>query len=279
MNPATEAGKAAELVCFALQPKVARGADDRYGELWTEYRTDESFRDIVDAVADGLGLAVIDASEQGLVVAPMDKSPFTYRMADYATGTTPKRRMLTGLIHLGIAALAYPREADLEDDIVVRRGPEQVERFLRDACQVLADAEEKDPVAGDEEEEAEAWREYLSMPESKRMAKGGFSIDCTMGLITRAFDWLVTQGMARQAGSTYQLLDRYRVQIRELAGHAALERLRALAADASLAEIAPEESSINNPSDGAPGATTGEPAPDDVDDEGLLADVGAGEES
>ncbi len=68
------------------------------------------------------------------------------------------------------------------------------------------------------------------MPSSIRMKKGGYAADCTMGIITRAFDWLVAQGMARApGGGTFQLLDRFRVQVRELAGHAALERLRAMA--------------------------------------------------
>jgi hypothetical protein len=226
MSAATEAGKAAELVSFALQPKIARGADERYSELWSEYRTDENFRDVVDAVASGFGLVVLDAADQGLIVTPMEKSPFTFRLVDYQTGMDPTRRLLTGLVHLGIAAVAYSREADLEDDIVVRRRPEQVERYLRDACQVLADAEEHDPEAGDGDDEM-AWRAYLSMPASLRSRKGGYSVNCTLGLITRAFKWLVDQGMARESAGTYQLLDRYRVQVREVAGQAALIRLRA----------------------------------------------------
>lgn len=229
MTAAAEAGKAAELICFALQPKIARGADERYGVLWSEYRTDESFRDVVEAVANGLGLLVIDATDQGLIVAPMDKSPFSFRLADYQRGLDPKRRLLIGLVHLGIAAVSYPKEVDLEDDIVIRRTAEQVERFLRDACGRLADADSRDPETGEEAEEAAAWRAFAVMPSSVRMKRGGYSADCTMGVITRAFDWLVAQGMARDAGGgSFQLLDRYRVQVRELAGHAALERLRAL---------------------------------------------------
>lgn len=229
MTVATEAGKAAELICFALQPKIARGADERYGALWSDYRTDESFRDVVEAVANGLGLVVIDATDQGLIVAPMDKSPFSFRLADYQRGLDPKKRMLIGLVHLGIAAVSYPKEVDLEDDIVIRRTAEQVERFLRDACARLAEGDDRDPEAGEEANERAAWRAFAMMPPSIRMKKGGYAADCTMGVITRAFDWLVAQGMARDAGGgTFQLLDRYRVQVRELAGHAALDRLRTL---------------------------------------------------
>jgi hypothetical protein len=225
VNTATEAGKAAELVGFALQPKIARGADERYSELWSEYRTDEAFHDVVDAVANGLGLVVIDAPDQGLIMTPMEKSPFSFRLVDYQTGMDSTRRMLTGLVHLGIAAVAYPREADLEDDIVVRRRPEHVERYLRNACQALADATDHDPEADADEVEVLAWRAYLAMPASVRSKKGGYSANCTLGMITRAFKWMVDQGMARESAGTYQLLDRYRVQVREVAGQAALVRL------------------------------------------------------
>jgi hypothetical protein len=72
MTVATEAGKAAELICFALQPKIARGADERYGALWSDYRT----------------------------------SPFRFSLVDYQRGLDAKRRLLIGLVHLGIAAVS-----------------------------------------------------------------------------------------------------------------------------------------------------------------------------
>jgi hypothetical protein len=188
----------------------------------------------------------------------MDKSPFSFRLVDYQRGLDAKRRMLLGLVHLGIAAVSYPKEVDLEDDIVIRRSVEQVERFLRDACTRLAQNDDRDPEADEEADERAAWRAFAVMPSSVRMKKGGYGADCTMGIITRAFDWLVAQGMARDAGGgTFQLLDRFRVQVRELAGHAALERLRALA------------SSELNEGTSMDADAVGEPAPDDddVDDE------------
>lgn len=247
MTAASEAGKAAELICFALQPKVSRGADQRYSELWSEYRSDESFRDVVDAVANGLGLIVVDAPDQGLIVTPMERSPFSFRLVDYQGGLDPTKRMLTGLVHLGIAAVAYPREADLEDDIVIRRSADDVERYLRAACKALAEAQDKDPAEG-EAEDALAWQAFLAMPSAVPMRKGGYSVNCTLGLITRAFGWLVDQGMARESNGTYQLLDRYRVQVREVAGQAALTTLRAAVDPAA---IAAEERSVDTATDAA----------------------------
>ena len=272
MTAATDAGRAAELIAFALQPKMARGSDERYGVLWSDYRSDEEFRDVVDAVANGLGLVVLAAADQGLIIAPMDRSAFRFRLADYQNGMDAKRRVLVGLVHLGIAAVAYPREADLEGDIVVRRTPEQVERFLRQACERLLETGERDPDAGEDAEEEMAWRTYLAMPSAKRTQKGRYSADCTLGQIIRAFEWLVTQGMARDAGGgVYQLLDRYRVQVREVAGQVALEQLRALADgtdfDAEAAAVT-----------GAEGDSAGNDTNDDVAEisEADLESVGGG---
>ena len=234
-NPAREAGDAARLVGFALKPKVAQGSDPDYAALCGLYRTDDGFREVVERVADGLGLVVLDHTEQGLIVAPADAaSPFAFRLSDYARGLDLRRRVLVGLVHLGVAAVCYPREADLEVDLVVRRSVAQVEALLRQACDAFADAAADDPAVGEDGDVALAWREYRATPSSRLRRDGGLTADCTLGVITNAFEWLVAQGFARTTATagTYQVLDRYRVQVRELAGHEALERLRALVPEA-----------------------------------------------
>jgi hypothetical protein len=232
-NLVEDAGDAARLVGFALRPKLAQGADPDYAALCGRYRVDTEFRDLVAAIVDGLGLVVLAFTDQGLIVCPAHPSPFTFRLRDYP-GYEAKRRALIGLVQLGIAATCYPRETDLETHIAVRRSIHQVERLLRSACETLAEQEADDRVAGAEEL---AWRAYKTTPSSLPRKGGGFTAGCTLGVITTAFNWLVDQGFAQATSTagTYLMLDRYRVQVRELAGHAALERLRALARDPAAA--------------------------------------------
>lgn len=220
---------AAELVSFALRPRIAQASNDRYSELWRDYRTDSRLRETVEAIADGLGLVVLDLTEQGLIVAPTSDSPFAFRLSDYASGMDPQKRMLTGLVHLGIAASCYPREEDLENDHVVRRSINDVEALLRTACSALEDAGTATPEA--EDEARTAWQAFAATPSVRLDNRGRPKAACTLGMILRAFEWLVEQGMARDTGDgkTFQVLDRYRVQVRELAGHATLELLRASA--------------------------------------------------
>lgn len=229
-SAAALAADAARLLSYALRPKAALGGpESEYFNLWREYRSSDEFRDVVDAVVDGLGLVVLDVTNQGLIVAPAEGSPFQFRLVDLQRGLAPERRLLLGLAHLGIAAATYPREADLEGDIVVRRTATQVENLLRAAVESFAEAAPEDP---SEDDVVLAWRQFRSTPAVRRKERGsGFKADCTMGIITAAFDWLVDQGMARRAADgQWQMLDRYRVHVRELAGHAALEQLRRLAA-------------------------------------------------
>ncbi len=230
-----DAGDAARLVGFALRPKLAQGADVDYAALCSRYRVDTEFRELVGVIADGLGLVVLAFTDQGLIVCPVHPSPFAFRLGDYPGYKAKRRdqakyRALLGLVHLGIAAACYPRAADLETQIAVRRSVDQVETLLRTAAQAHAVANPEDPVAG---AEALAWRTYLDTPPSAPSGKGGFAPSSASGMITTAFNWLVDQGFAEATATagTYLMLDRYRVQVRELAGHAALEQLRAIARD------------------------------------------------
>lgn len=238
-NLAQEAGDAARLVGFALRPKLAQGADPDYAALCGRYRVDTEFRDLVAAIADGLGLVVLAFTDQGLMVCPAHPSPFTFRLRDYP-GYEARRRALIGMVHLGIAAACYPREADLETHIAVRRSIHQVERLLRSACETLAQQETDDRAVDADEL---AWRQYKTTPSSLPRKNGGFTAGCTLGMITTAFNWLVDQGFAQATSTagTYLILDRYRVQVRELAGHAALEELRWLARDPAGARAGPPD--------------------------------------
>lgn len=231
MTESKLAGDAARLVSYALRPKLARGSNEDYGNLWREYRGDERFRAVTDAIIEGLGLVTLALTNQGLVVAPSSDSPFSFRISDYGSGVSSVRdRTVVGLIHLGIAASCYPRDVDLDEETVVRRSVMQVEELLRSACKSIDDRRTDDPQAEVDSGTTEAWRAFSAMPPLRTGRNGQRLSDCTTAIIASAFDWLVDQGFARATSTKdhYQVLDRYRVQVRELAGHETFATLRAI---------------------------------------------------
>jgi hypothetical protein len=225
------------LIAFGLGGRNPSEGSD-YGRIFERYRTDAAFKDLVDAVASGLGLSVLGAPPSGIVLAAGPGSPFSFRLSDLGLGTEDQQ--VFGLVLLGVAALAYPTEAQLDATSAQIVSVERIERFIRSAIGPLKSVE---PIEGSfEARTASAARVYEARPAfiptkiKKDAAKG-----CTQWSVEQVLDWLTRQRMAREAGRAYGvgrffLTDRFRVMVGELAGSEALEVLRSLGREARLAD-------------------------------------------
>lgn len=218
------------LINCALRPKHRPAVDPGYRDVLGRYRTEADFRNAAIYVLDGMDLQVLsDAADLGLVVAPRRDSLFAARLADIPFTTGVEQRLLVGLITAGVAAYAYPTVDAFDDDRVRWVRVVDLERFLRETCESF----KRDAGAPlDDEGLEEAWRVYERMPAVHRPDKGRtagrLSPSCTTYWVGNVLAWLTDQGMARPAdrgADTYQLLERFRVQVREMAGHEAYKLL------------------------------------------------------
>jgi hypothetical protein len=245
--------QAARLVSLALQPKLTAARDVDYGRLLRQYRNDGAFHALVEAVAGGLGLAILDATDMQLVVvAAADyeyASPFAYHLGDFYAdlriGSSLSERLMHGLIQVAIAAWCFPDPARLDDP---RRTPPPLnvivfERWLRDQAKQAAKAANVDPPANSDEL-TPVWNAYIYLPPflpGSGGSDGKPSGRSAAGKIRASLDLLADHGLMRKLddvdGGTFQATARYRIHVRDLAGPVALERLReaALAATASAA--------------------------------------------
>ena len=239
ISPA-DVADASRLVSFSLQPKLLPARDAEYGELVRRYRDDSAFSRLADAVATGLGLIVLEVSPRaGMAVAAAEDSVFAVRLGDYSRRAASEStdRFLHGLAHLAVAALAFPRPEDLADDGYLGRiTVNGVDTFVRQVCRRLeeqADAEgaNTDPVSDAPGLEA-AWRVY-----SRRSATGATKdarrlTGSTIGIVGKATAFLVDSGFLQKtsddSGGTFRTTARYQLQVRDLAGSAAMSELLAL---------------------------------------------------
>lgn len=225
---------AARLVAHGMRPKALPARDAGYAELVRRYRDDDGFADTVQRVAAGLGLVVLAAGPQsGIVLAAVEDSVFEIRMDEYARRTVLQNRqadkMLHGLAHLAVAALAFPRPDDLGDDSYVGRvSVDQVDGAVREACRVLAERTrgEPDPESDAPQLEA-AWRAWLRRPETTATKDGRAGEATTRGIVGKALRFLADQGFLVAVGTegTYRTTPRYQVQVRELAAQRAFDEL------------------------------------------------------
>ncbi|MFJ3977868.1 hypothetical protein [Streptomyces sp. NPDC090021] len=217
---------AARLVRYACHPRRKPLGDGDYHELVERYRATPVFREVVDAIAEGMSLHVITAhSEEGLRVWAVPGGLFAFKLADLpAKMRDPKDRMVYGLIHVAIAAHAYPTAADLEEETIKRVSVKEIDAFVRHLVHRLREEAQDDagllPAAAAAQA---AWNSYDALPPHRLGRGGGLAPSSSFGRIKSVLDWLVGQGFAQKAKALgpleYRLLNSFRLQV---AGAAAL---------------------------------------------------------
>ncbi|GAA1524561.1 hypothetical protein GCM10009827_046370 [Dactylosporangium maewongense] len=231
--PIEDVWSAAELVAFGLRTGARPTDGNTYGQLLERYRTNTAFRDAVDTVAGGLGLVVLGApARTGLVLSTQPGSVFALRMADLRGGSmSADDKLIAGLVVLGIAAYAFPHDVDLDTTDVKIVEVAALDRFVRDAAdRVLALTGDPDTVDGQARRAAEVYRRTAAFKPKDRLP--GPARGCTQFAVLEVLGWLVERGAARQvpqmgAGS-FQLTDRFRLLVADVAGGEALEALRSV---------------------------------------------------
>ncbi|MFE3993370.1 hypothetical protein ACFXPW_17030 [Streptomyces goshikiensis] len=232
-----DAADAARLVAFGLQPKLLPARDAEYAELLRRYREDPAFGRLADAVATGLGLVVLEVSARaGMAVAADEDSVFAVRMGDYArrTAADSADRFLHGLAHLAVAALAFPRPEDLADDGYIGRiTVNGVDAFVRQTCRRLEERAEElgentDPASDAPGLEA-AWRVYARRSSTGATKDARRLAGSTTGIVGKAAAFLTDSGFLQRtgddSGGTYRTTPRYQLQVRDMAGSAAMAEL------------------------------------------------------
>lgn len=232
-----DAADAARLVAFGLQPRLQPARDQEYADLLRRHREDPPFARLADAVAAGLGLVVLEVSPRaGMAVTAAEDSVFAVRMGDYArrAATDSGDRFLHGLAHLAVAALAFPRPEDLADDGYIGRVTVNgVDAFVRQACRRLEEhAEEQgentDPASDARGLEA-AWRIWARRSATGATKDARRLAGSTTGIVGKATAFLTESGFLQRtgddSGGTFRTTARYQLQVRDMAGSAALAEL------------------------------------------------------
>ncbi|MFC8448385.1 hypothetical protein [Kitasatospora sp. NPDC057223] len=238
----SDAEAAAQLIVFGMRPRQHPSQDSEYENLVRRYREDDGFQLLTARIALGLGLRVVKVSAAaGVVLAATEGSVFETRMEDYARASRRRgdgEKVLHGIIHLAVAALVFPRPADLADDGYVGRVTATVvDQTVREICRKLklkADKSEQAVDAPSDTPELErAWRAYSRRPTTASTKDDRAALNSTSAMISRALRFLTEQGLlvpveAPGGETVYRSTPRYSAQIRELASTAAFAELLSL---------------------------------------------------
>ncbi|WGP13698.1 hypothetical protein [Streptomyces sp. SH5] len=241
-HSAGDAEAAARLIAFGLRPRVTPSRDDDYKELALRYRNDEGFRLLTDRIGKGLGLTML-GSERGtdsIALAALEGSVFETKLDEYAKRARYRgergdtERVLHGIIHLAIAALAFPRPQDLaRDGYIGRVNADLVDATVRDTCRLLRERASLDDegidTPSDTPELEAVWHAYTRRPETSRTKDSRAALNSTRAMVGRALNFLTDSGFLTAVGDpkegAYRTTSRYQLQVRELAATQAFNEL------------------------------------------------------
>ncbi|MCA9717738.1 MAG: hypothetical protein KC468_23910, partial [Myxococcales bacterium] len=193
---------ASRLLCFGLRPRVRAAQRPEYGTLLRRFRTEAPLRAHVEAIARGLGLCVLGATEQGIVLGAEDESPFAQRLVDYrrTKNISTQERMCHGLIQLVIAAWCFPTGQSLEIDdeaLGTRVSVNEIVDYLIGVCEELKSRAVADPEHGSPELE-EAWRGVLSRAAIRSTSDNRNVPKTLVGMTAHALKHLERGGLMRR---------------------------------------------------------------------------------
>lgn len=218
---------AGRLLQWGLRPSARPIQEPEYRQLIARYLDHPDFRSMVKEAATGLGLAVLDVGELGIVLAPTENSAFATRPSDMLNRTRAEDRLLDGLVQVGIAATVFPRAQDIEETSVTARPPvtvEEVEERMRDLCRRLEEESRNRPDPTADEAVAglyEAWRVYNKRSATRETPDNRQAARATRRIIEVNLEALREWGCftcSEQAGvNRYQSTWRYQVLVKELA--------------------------------------------------------------
>ncbi|WP_062899493.1 hypothetical protein [Mycobacterium avium] len=224
----SDISSAARLLRHALSPKDRPTPASQYRELLDRYQTDISFAEIVERIAEGLGLEVHQTSQLGLLISGHADSPFGVTLDN--CGLPIRRsgehrlqdRRCFGLVLLAIITYAYPNGEALIDPANRPLRAVDIERFLEQRIKRLVslDADIGEP-EGQLSESAKAWKD---LPQLRVTDTGRVANNCHRWYVNNTLTFLTEQGRARRepalddesGGEAYVLNDRFRIGLADV---------------------------------------------------------------
>ncbi len=210
-----EAEDCGRLLAYAL---MRARVDAAHRDLLQRLRIDGGFRSVFEAFCRGLGLRLLDITEQGAILAADSGSPFAFRMSDYRQNLSVEDRLAHGLLHVAIAAWCFPTAASLEDEdrAVLSITEQEIVGYVRRLCLDLQRRAAVDPDAARPELQ-EAWSVLLSRAETRDTGDGRRAAHTLSGMVSSALERLAEEGLFRRDGAKWLLRPAWRVQVRDLA--------------------------------------------------------------
>lgn len=231
------ADRCGRLIRYGLEVRLSPASDVEYLQLVREFLSDADFQKIALAFAQGLGLRILNVSTQsGVTLGTTAESPFQLQRDDYHSRMSGADRIVQGIIHLAIAAWCFPKAEDLRepDEVLPARiTVEQLVDYIHNLCEDIKNRKEH---RTDSNSELRTGSQFvLALGKYADSADGRNSFTTLAGKVRFALNFLTNHGLLKREGPdngpSWLARPRFRIHVREFAGHEAFRLVMGTAQD------------------------------------------------
>ena len=107
---------AARLLYLGIKGKINSQNEKEFNELIKNYKSDSQLRDVLEKIADGMRLDILDIDETGIYLRPREGSIFCLKKKDINDIYYQEENKYFALILVALAAFLFPRAETFERD-------------------------------------------------------------------------------------------------------------------------------------------------------------------
>jgi hypothetical protein len=193
-----DATEAARLIEWGLHPRVLPDGNPEYRGLVRRWMDDGAFKILVEAIADGLKLRVVNVHPRaGIVLGTLRDSVFAYTITRFKRQVANEEGAVIALVLIAACATFYPVQDTLDSDgtLAPTATLADVREHLLKLCQALESQQKKqDPTAI---RWRKGWQHILSLPEIVEDARRA-SRNHLHGLVGMLLKHLADSGLAAE---------------------------------------------------------------------------------
>jgi len=146
--------KAARTIYYGLDKSKGLSANREFRELVSDYMNDVDFRSIVQAIASGLKLEILNIETSGVFLKPQYGSIFSMKKDSVKKLIERGEDKYIGLILIALAAYFFPTDTSFEEVSFHETRPittQKLDFYITEKCTLIKEKEKpKDPKTGDD---------------------------------------------------------------------------------------------------------------------------------
>ncbi|MFX1254152.1 MAG: DUF6063 family protein [Promethearchaeota archaeon] len=210
--------KAAKLIYLGLESPPGLSANREFKDFLREYKNNSSFRNIANAISNGLQLEILDVDNAGIFLRPLPRSVFAMRRSSVKKLVEKGQDRYVGLILIALAAYYFSNDSSFDEESTHFTSPitiHKIDGYIREKCKNIKEKSKPDDVPAGNKILELLLMSYLQLPNESY--PGSKSRSTCEYFIRKTLNFLIEQRLFIKKSENYWPTPKFRFQMESMA--------------------------------------------------------------